>query len=272
MKIIDAHFHFADFPGFDDLARAAGHENTAADLEKEYKRLGIVCGVVMGNRTLALEDHHYPPFMRYCIGLDRFVAAGTDHTQQLELVEAHLQRPECVGLKLYPGYNYFYVYDPVMDPFFELAAKYHKPVAVHTGLTATDNALLKYSHPFTLDEAATRHRNVQLVMCHIGNPLLESAIAVLEKNQNVAVDLSGLLEGKIADMPRFLKQKEWYVKTLAGWLEYAGLWDRVMFGTDWPLANLEDYIAFTKAIVPEEHWEDVFWKNAARIYQIGPLP
>jgi predicted TIM-barrel fold metal-dependent hydrolase len=45
-----------------------------------------------------------------------------------------------------------------------------------------------------------------------------------------------------------------------------------MFGTDWPLANLEDYIAFTKAIVPEEHWEDVFWKNAARIYQIGPLP
>jgi predicted TIM-barrel fold metal-dependent hydrolase len=91
---------------------------------------------------LALEDRHYPPFMRYCIGLDRFVAAGTDHTQQLELVEAHLQRPECVGLKLYPGYNYFYVYDPVMDPFFELAAKYHKPVAGQRRITRSSNTAI----------------------------------------------------------------------------------------------------------------------------------
>ena len=267
MKIIDAHFHFADFPGFDELAIAPGHENTAEHLEKEYKRLGIVCGIVMGNKTLSLEGHHYPPFMRYCIGLDRF-AVEEDHEKQLALVEAHLKRPDCVGLKLYPGYNHFYVYDKVMDPFFALAAAYHKPVAIHTGLTATDNALLKYSHPFTLDEAAVRHPDVQLVMCHIGNPLLESAIAVLEKNQNVAVDLSGLLEGRIGDMDRFLKENHWYIDTLKGWLVYLNAWDRVLFGTDWPLPNLEEYITLTKAIVPEPYWEDVFWKNAARIYHL----
>lgn len=69
----------------------------------------------------------------------------------------------------------------ICRPYFDLAETYHKPVAVHTGLTATDMALLKYSHPFTLDEAAVRHRNVQIVMCHIGNPFLEEAVAVLEK-------------------------------------------------------------------------------------------
>lgn len=41
-----------------------------------------------------------------------------------------------------------------------------------------------------------------------------------------------------------------------------------MFGTDWPLANLEDYIEYTKTLIPEEHWDDIFWKNAARIYHI----
>ena len=122
MKIIDAHFHFADFPGFNELAIAAGHENTAEHLEKEYKRLGIICGIVMGNKTLSLEGHHYPSFMRYCIGLDRF-AIEEDHERQLSLVEAHLKRSDCVGLKLYPGYNHFYVYDKKMDPFFALAAK-----------------------------------------------------------------------------------------------------------------------------------------------------
>lgn len=267
MKIIDAHLHFANFPGFNELALAAGHENTAAHLEKEYQRLGFVCGIVMGNQTISLDAHHYPPFLRYCIGLDRFTEHDTDR-ETLRLIEGHLQRPDCVGLKLYPGYNHFYVYDPSMDPFFDLAAKYHKPVAIHTGLTATDQALLKYSHPFTLDEAAVRHPDVQLVMCHIGNPFLESAIAVLEKNKNVAVDLSGLLEGRIGDMDAFLKENHWYIDALKGWLVYLNAWDRIMFGTDWPLPNLAEYIAFTKAIIPQRYWENVFWKNAARIYRL----
>ena len=34
MKIIDAHFHFASFPGFDELAVTAGHENTADNLRR----------------------------------------------------------------------------------------------------------------------------------------------------------------------------------------------------------------------------------------------
>ncbi len=42
-----------------------------------------------------------------------------------------------------------------------------------------------------------------------------------------------------------------------------------MFGTDWPLANLGDYISFTKEIIPEEHWDEVFYKNAMRIYHLN---
>ena len=42
-----------------------------------------------------------------------------------------------------------------------------------------------------------------------------------------------------------------------------------MFGTDWPLANLAEYIRFMKEIVPEEEWEKVFFSAANRIYGLG---
>lgn len=181
MKIIDAHFHFASFQGFDELAVAAGHENTADNLRKSYANTGIVHGIVMSNVSLDPKDHHYPQFMSYCIGLDRFDTDNRSIEEQAALVEENLKRPECVGIKLYPGYNHFYVYEDRLRPFYDLAVKYDKPVAIHTGLTATERGLLKYSHPFTLDEAAVKYNKVRFVMCHIGNPFLADAIAVWKK-------------------------------------------------------------------------------------------
>ena len=149
----------------------------------------------MSNKTLDAKKHNYPEYMSYCIGIDSLT--GNDDMDSIAAnVEENLKKSQCCGIKLYPGYSHIYVYDEWYDPIYELAEKYDKPVAIHTGLTATANALLKYSHPLTLDEAAVRHPNVQLVMCHIGNPFLQDAIAVLEKNHNVAVDLSGLLEAR----------------------------------------------------------------------------
>jgi len=265
MKIIDAHLHFVQHdPYFDRIAAAAGHENTEAHLEAEYRRLGLVGGVVMGNRGLDAESHRYPKWLRYCIGLDRTYLSSHEIRDAVEQVEYHLQQEACAGVKLYPGYNPYYVWDPIYDPVYELAERYEKPVAIHTGETAGPNALMKYSHPMTLDEAAVRHPRVQFIMCHFGNPWLNDAAAVLSKNPNVAADLSGLLEGKV-QVERLLEEKQGYVSQLRTWLEYLD-YRKIMFGTDWPLANLEDSIRFVAALTPEKHRERVFWKNAAEIY------
>jgi len=42
-----------------------------------------------------------------------------------------------------------------------------------------------------------------------------------------------------------------------------------MFGTDWPIVNLSEYIEFFKRIVPEKHWDKVFFENANRVYRLG---
>ena len=268
LRFIDSHFHFCDYIGFNQIAIAAGYTNTEECLHKAFQDNNIVHGVVMGNKTLDPAGHHYPDYMSYCIGLDSNVFYD-NMDLMVEQVEENLKRKQCCGIKLYPGYNHVYVYDELYDPIYELARKYNKPVAIHTGLTATANALLKYSHPMTLDEAAVKYPDVQFVMCHIGNPFLQDAIAVLEKNHNVAVDLSGLLEGKIPDMVTFLRDKQGYISMLRDWLNYLGSYDRVMFGTDWPLANFADYITFVKDFIPETYWDDVFFNNANRIYQLG---
>lgn len=271
MKIIDAHLHFCpERTGyFNEIAIAAGHENTEAHLRVEYERLGIAGGVVMGNGGLSLKEHEkYPEYLCYCIGLDRdriLEDSGGLSQESWDLVEAHLKRPNCVGIKLYPGYDPYYITDPSYGPAYELAAAYDKPVAVHMGETAGTGAILKYSHPLTMDEAAVTHPKVRFVMCHFGNPWLADAACVVAKNENVSADLSGLLEGRIVAEEYFREQKG-YVEALDTWLKYANSYDKLMFGTDWPLANLEDYIGFAKRLIPERYWEAVFYGNAERIY------
>ncbi len=57
MKIIDAHLHI--FPDGGAVPAACQAENISA-LRRLWEPLEIIHGVVMGNRSLALEYHNYP--------------------------------------------------------------------------------------------------------------------------------------------------------------------------------------------------------------------
>ncbi|WP_105205483.1 amidohydrolase family protein [Neobittarella massiliensis] len=269
MKIIDAHMHdYQNSPYFDQIARDAGHENSEEHLWQVYRQLGIVGGVVMGNGGLSLQEHCYPDFLHYCIGLDSSCFADGRLPDCADLVEAHLQRQNCVGIKLYPGYSYYYVFDKVYDPFYRLAQKYQKPVAIHTGDTSMETAILKYAHPLTLDEAAVRWPKVQFVMCHFGNPWLTDAAEVVAKNPNVAADLSGWAVGRFS-LGDFADQYSGYLQQLRTWTGYVGDYSQLMFGTDWPLVNLSDYIDLIRYLIPERAQEQVFFENANRIWALG---
>ena len=262
MKIIDAHLHFVEHEMyFDRIAIAAGHENSERHLRKMYRELGMIHGIVMGNRTLALEDHIYPEFLSYCIGLDNSVWNSID----LNLIEKHLQRRNCVGIKLYPGYLHFYIYDNSLAPLYRLAEKFNKPIAVHTGLTAGNSYTVpKYCEPQVIGIAAEKFPKNRFVMCHFGEPMFREASQVLKNFKNVAADLSGMLEGKMSKS----SFSDSYIRTLKDSLKSIGDWDRLMFGTDFPLANLKNYIEFTKSIIPSTEWEKIFNLNAARIYRL----
>ena len=273
MKIIDAHLHLfpQDEPWAEQTAQSVGHHNSWDHLRTVYGELNILHGVVMGNRSLEPSYHQYPAdLFHYCIGLDSVLMdKGQRAVPDLyEKVEENLKLETCCGVKLYPGYNKIWLSDPIYEPIYELAERYDKPVAVHMGLTARPGAHLKYCHPLALDEVAADHRRTRFVMCHFGNPFLESAAAVVEKNPNVAADLSGLLEGRV-DLEAYFREQAGYAGLLTAWLAAIGQWEELMFGTDWPIVNLGEYVNFVRRLVPDQHWDKIFFDNANRIYGLG---
>ena len=270
MRIIDAHLHLFpnDTPRAEEMARAAGHHNSTEHLRQVYGQLNIVHGVVMGNRSADTEYHNYPTdLFHYCLGLDSTLMAELSENTA-EQVEENLRRENCCGVKLYPGYSKLPLNDHFYEPIYRLAAQYNKPVAIHMGLTSQPQAHLKYCHPLALDEVAVDHPDTQFVMCHFGSPFLESAAAVLAKNPNVSADVSGLLESPL-DLQQYMLEQAGYIFLLRTWFAAGNCWDRLLFGTDWPIVNLRDYIYFIRQLVPEKHWDTVFFENANRIYRLG---
>ncbi|MBQ9942524.1 MAG: amidohydrolase [Christensenellaceae bacterium] len=263
--MVDAHLHFVPGDGyFNGIAAAAGHQNTEEHLLAEYARLGFAGGVVMGNKGMD-ENGSYPSALRYCASVEEdMLMGGSQLACALLLLEEELRRENCAGIKIYPGYHAHSAADKAYYSFYELAGAYGKPVAIHCGALAGSKGLLKLSHPLTVDEAASAYPDVEFVMCHFGSPFLADAAAVLAKNKNVSADLSGLLEGRVpADI---FKTQSGYIGALRTWLAYLGDWDRVMFGSDWPLVNLGEYAEFIAAVTPEKHHGAIFRDNALRIY------
>jgi predicted TIM-barrel fold metal-dependent hydrolase len=269
MKIIDAHIHyrFGSDTYFERIAKQAGHENSPEHLKGVFDAEGIEIAIVMSNLGMSPDNMQYPDYLRYCAGIDRGSLSPEATKGAVERAELHLKRSACVGLKIYAGYTRLDLTDPLYLPYYELAQAYDKPVAVHTGITARADTLLKYSHPMQLDDVAVAFPEVQFVMCHFGNPWLNEAAAVLEKNENVYADLSGLLVGKL-DMEEYLQTQRGYVEQLRTWIAYVDNYEKFMYGTDWPLANIGDYIRLTSHIIPEKHHEKVFYDNARRVFKI----
>lgn len=167
MKIIDAHFHlFPDSPYMQERLREVGHDGGEAELLGCWEQLDIVHSVMMSNGPLDVERHRHDTRVSYCIGLDSgCLAEYPDPAEAMALVEENLKQPRCVGIKLYPGYNYQYISDAMYTPCYELARKYGKPVAVHMGQTAGPRAKLKYSPP--PDAGRGGRRLAGRAVCHV---------------------------------------------------------------------------------------------------------
>ena len=79
------------------------------------------------------------------------------------------------------------------------------------------------------------------------------------------------MEGKPKPLTLF-EQQAGFWRQLHTWLNYMGDYSRVMYGSDWPLVNIPLYIRMISYIIPEEHYEAVFYGNALRIFRkIGKL-
>ncbi|WP_440706316.1 amidohydrolase family protein [Heyndrickxia oleronia] len=276
MKIIDAHIHFSNIRSFHETANQQSHvDYSKSGIVKEFSEAGVVLGIGMGlteTKGIGFPDPEamtpmgldleteLPNNIVYCAGINPYSL----NDQSLILLEKELQRPNVVGLKIYLGYYPFYAYDEVYHPVYELAEKYDVPVVFHTGDTYSERGLLKFSHPLTLDEVAVRYRNIRFIMAHFGDPWVLTGAEVVYKNSNMYADLSGLIVGTEKELKSYSEGR--FLDHLRHALVYCDHYDRLLFGTDWPLAPVKPYIEFVKNLIPERFHEDVFFNNALKVF------
>lgn len=266
LKIIDVHTH----TGFDGRIQSAcahrhGRDESVAtvipdtlqEYLKEFQEAGVVGAVSMGAAgSLSYKDLSAHNVIQ-CLGVGSQI-------QTLAIDEALASRKfRCI--KIYLGYTYRYAYDEAYRPVYELARKHGVPVVFHTGDTYSIRGKLKYSDPLTIDEVAVDFPDVKFVIAHMGNPWIQSAAEVAYKNPNVFAEASALIIGDLKLKP-VGSIEELGVKPIRWAFQYIENPSKLMFGSDWPLVRIPEYVELYKRAIPREHWSKVFYENAVEVF------
>ena len=182
----------------------------------------------------------------------------------LKNTEEALRNGKIVGFKVLSGYSHFYPQDKVYHKFYELAVKYDVPVMFHTGdLNDPEGlTLAKYSHPLHLDEVAVKFRKMKIVIAHLGNPWIRDAAFVINKNPNVYADLSGFF---VDNVPR---SSPAIASEIRFAMEYVDNAEKFLYGTDWPLVHMKDYLGFMRKVVPSMDRSRIFYSNAKELFRL----
>ncbi|MBW3554854.1 MAG: amidohydrolase family protein [Gemmatimonadetes bacterium] len=250
-RVLDAHVHAA-FDG----AESAGGTYSAAEMERAFAAANVTGAVVMLPRGSA-GTRDVPVPSRQC--------AGIGPEPDVSGVAAALEADAVACIKIYLGYVHRAPDDAAYAPIYDLAARHGVPVVFHTGDTSTSDAKLKYAHPLALDELAVDRRDMTIVIAHCGNPWIETAAEIAYKNPNVYIECSALMTGDMDELdPEHLER---YVtdaiRYVWGYIEDPS---KLMFGSDWPLVDIESYVRAYAAAIPPEHHPAVFHDNAARVF------
>lgn len=142
------------------------------------------------------------------------------------------------------------------------------PSIFHSGDTLAgyvSNPKIKYSHPIHIDEVATDLPDLKLIIAHMGNPWLIDCAEVLYKNPNVYADISGLVIGDELRTP----YGEMMKRRIQELIEYTAPEFKLMYGTDWPLCHMKQYIEFSNNLgLERDNLEKLFSGNAKKIFKL----
>ncbi len=243
--IVDVHSHAWSYPehfsdDFRNQARRA-RAGVEVDLSVHYPQYcqsasGVDCTIVFGGKArlsgLWVDDRYVANYVAQ--SPSRLIGfLSVDPTQsgwQRELEEGH-QGLGLRGIKLLPMYAGFRPDDERLDPLWQYAERHRLPVLLHTGTTFVAQAPLECTLPRHLDPVATRFPTVKIIMAHLGHPYEGECIVTIRKHPNVYADISAL------------HYRPWQFYNSLMLVQEYGVWDKLLFGTDYPFTTVDATIA-----------------------------
>lgn len=188
-------------------------------------------------------------FIKEQPGLIRgYVYVNPRNANAMDVLCRGMEEQGMSGLKLWIATH---CNDPLVFPLVEKMIEYDKPVLIHTFVKAVGQLQCE-STSYHVGKLAERYPEAKLIMAHLGGEPYHS-IRNVAKYKNVWIDHSGTLVGS-DDLNHTVK--------LVGT-------DRVLFGTDMPIAFASSYGQVLEAKLTAEEREKILWKNTAELFGEG---
>jgi len=228
LKITDAHMHLpVNYQSFPEKRDA---------LLREMQKNGVSRGVIISDSELessigSLTDCAALFSGHADIAIIGGISPYIQYETQLKVLKTYLSDGTVVGIKLFCGHEPIFLNDPVLNPVFDLAAKYTAPVLFHTGW---DNA--QYTAPHIIRETAEKYPAIKLVCCHCCYPALTACFEALLPVPNVFFDISSIADSD----PNAFK------KTLDRAINKAP--ERFIFGSDFGSCDQKAHLDFARAL------------------------
>lgn len=240
----------------------------------EWNAEGVPLGIKRCLRVAEVLSEHKNGLRAKVIGaVDPSKGLDTIAMQEVRSqIENH--RDMIVALKCYLGYNGAPM-DPGYQPFYQVAQDYNLPVIFHTGDTASNKTDLTKAHPLRVDEVVRNYPKMRIVMAHMGNPWFTEAALTAWRHPNVWVDVSGwyvgspeILDEMVQTGLRTIPGGGFIMSSITEALTFMNKYDRVLYGSDYPIVQMSSYRRFIEAVIPQEHHNKVFRQNAEELFDI----
>lgn len=171
-----------------------------------------------------------------------------------------------VALKLYTGYEHFAPSSDRVRQVLDMVKNYSdkRTIVFHTGdcLASITHAKLKYAQPLDIDDIAVDYPDFNFVIAHMGFPWQTTAAEVCSKNSNVYSDISGFVYGSFS-----YEDKIKFRKVITDFLSIASI-DKLLFGTDWPIANQDSYIDALPHTMDLFLSPEMFTKHTVKVFNL----
>lgn len=258
MNIIDTHAHV--FP--DKVAQKAAQgiadfyglglsfNGTVEQLKRSMLEGGVASTVIC---SVATTPHQVKAANDYAASImgDGIYSMGTMHPDFPEPEEeiARMKSLGLLGMKLHPDFQEFKIDDEKLYPIYRAMGGY--PLLIHVG-----DKRYEYSAPERMARVLDLFPDLVVIAAHLGGySEWESAKSCL-LGKNLYIDTSSALWAMRPDEAKEI-------------IRMHGV-DKVLFGTDYPLASHTVEIARVKKIgLTEEEERMIFHDNAAKLFRIN---
>lgn len=197
----------------------------------------------------------------FLLGSPQIIQRGSN---ELEKYQRLLKKGKIKGLKFFPGHDPYFPTDERCLPYYELCEKMDIPVLFHTGENSGDSECAKWNDPKYIVQIAKKYPKLKVIITHYYWPKVDYCYEIIKDASNIYFELAALADKEVIEKSGGIEKiKEILRKTIFDRP------DKVIFGTDWPMCEIEEHIELVRSLgLSTTTEEKVFYKNSASVYKL----